>query len=289
MQASLVNTTFFFLSGIFFKRTPIKQFLLNKFKTLIIPFLVFYLLSYPFRIALHYWDFRELQTFDYLCIFDIFDVAARSDYLFVNVPLWFILCLFFVQLYYYVIEPLPKPIIFVIAIASLLTESITSNIPTPFMINNAIYYLGYFALGNLFGAPLINFLKAKRNRLIALAISIPLCLYFYAYYHFDLSQEHICSLAYWISVFFVLFAVFSWFDHSPIFRPLRYLGQNTLIILCAHVPILIVFSRISYRITRTHHSALGFICALLTLLVIHFIIQFINNKAPLLIGKNKTH
>lgn len=68
----MVNSTFFFMSGIFFKTEPFNAFMKKKAKTLLIPFIVFYLLSYPFRIIVHYWDFRTISTFEWKCIFDLF-------------------------------------------------------------------------------------------------------------------------------------------------------------------------------------------------------------------------
>ena len=57
----LVNTIFFFLSGIFFKRKPIGTFLKEKVQSILIPFSFFYLISYPFRMIVHYWDHRTLS------------------------------------------------------------------------------------------------------------------------------------------------------------------------------------------------------------------------------------
>ena len=158
----LVNSIFFFLSGFFFKRKPLKNFLKEKVRGILVPFSFFYLLSYPFRILMHYWDNRTLTTFDWGCLFDVFECSARPDYLFVNVPLWFLLCIFVIQILYYFISYLNKWWIAIIALLCLCFKSFFHSIPAPFMINVACYYLGFFALGNLVGKPWIEKLKDIR-------------------------------------------------------------------------------------------------------------------------------
>lgn len=112
----LVNSIFFFLSGIFFKRMPFKSFFLAKVRGIIVPFLFFYTISYVYRIIEYFWDFRELASFDWICFFDVFRFVSHLDYLFVNVPLWFLICLFSTQIIYYFISYLDKRLIAVFAL-----------------------------------------------------------------------------------------------------------------------------------------------------------------------------
>lgn len=104
LTALLVNSIFFFLSGFFFKRKSLKTFISEKVRYILVPFSFFYLVSYPFRILMHYWDNRTLRTFDWGCLFDVFECSAKTDYLFVNVPLWFLLCFFVISILYYFIS-----------------------------------------------------------------------------------------------------------------------------------------------------------------------------------------
>lgn len=108
LTAQLVNSVFFFLSGIFSKRELFGQFMAHKAKQLLVSFIVFYLVCYPFRLFMHYWDFRTLEWFDWWCIFDLFEVHGINDYLALNIQLWFLLCLFVVQVMYYVISQLNR-------------------------------------------------------------------------------------------------------------------------------------------------------------------------------------
>lgn len=149
----LVNFIFFFISGIFFNREEnnFKKLIVNNINRIIIPFFFFYLASYPFRIAVHLWDHRTLCTFDWFCIFDVFLWKANPDYLFINVPLWFLPCLFFINIFYFMMRKFPDKIIIIISILTIAFKSFFYSIPSPFMINVAIYWLGIFALGNIFG------------------------------------------------------------------------------------------------------------------------------------------
>ena len=70
----LVNSIFFFISGCFFNRRQdsFYNLIIKNTKRILIPFLFFYVLSYPFRIIVHFWDYRTLSNFDWLCVFDVF-------------------------------------------------------------------------------------------------------------------------------------------------------------------------------------------------------------------------
>ena len=68
---------------------------------------------------MHYWDFRTLEWFDWWCIFDLFEVHGINDYLALNIPLWFLLCLFVEQVMYYVISQLNRWVSVFIIIAGL--------------------------------------------------------------------------------------------------------------------------------------------------------------------------
>ena len=290
LTATLVNSTFFFLSGVFFKVEPFSMFIKKKAKTLLIPFITFYLLSYPYRIVEHYWDFRTLTDFDYLCIFDLFDVVGRSDYLFVNVPLWFLLCLFVVQILYYFLSKIPKSAIIILIILCMFFEDYISSIPTPFMINNAIYWVGFFAVGNLCGRFLIKLVNVIRYRLILLCCSLLVIIGLTILVE-NLTNDRIIEFAYRLKMFAVfglLFAAGSFFDGWRILKPIRFLGLNSLALLCMHVPVLIVFGRIASKLSdHNPTSLLGFACALLTSIVCCLATIYCNKHCPVIVGKSR--
>lgn len=251
LTAMLVNSTFFFLSGIFFKSDTFLNFVKKKAKTLLIPFIVFYILSYPYRIIEHYWDYRTFSDFDWACFLDLFDIAGRSDYLFVNVPLWFILCLFVIQIIYYFVSRLNKLIIAILILLTIFFKEFINGIPTPFMINNAFYWIGFFAAGNLAGKFLIEKMKIIKNRIILFTGSTLVIILLSILNNHYLQTEYATTVIYQFKmfcVFGIMFSVGSFFDGWKVLKPIRFLGTNSLAILCMHVPILIVFGRIANKL-----------------------------------------
>lgn len=283
----MLNSTFFFLSGIFFKKEPFGPFVAKKARTLLIPFLIFYLLCYPYRIVVHYWDFRTLAGFDWMCIFDLFDVTGRSDYLFVNVPLWFLLCLFIVQVYYFFLSRLPGWVWAVLIVLAMVLEHFIMSVPTPFMLNNAAYWISFFAAGHLCGRRLIKAMSNMKLRLSLLAISLV------AIVGITVVQTHspeaVADFAGQVKLYAIiglLFAGGSFFDRWRSLRPILFLGKNSLAMLCMHIPPLTVFDRIASKLTdHTPTPMVGFICSLLTCLVCYVAIVWCNRFCPIAVGK----
>lgn len=289
LTALLVNSIFFFLSGFFFKRKPLKTFLSEKVRYILVPFSFFYLMSYPFIILTHCWDYRNLISFNWGCIFDVFSLATRTDYLCMNVPLWFLLCFFVVQILYYFISYLNKWLIAIIALLCLGMKSIFMSIPTPFMINAACYYLGFFALGNLVGKPWIEKLKDICFRKVALGVSLLL---------FAVLSIPIDALSGWkydmayhtklFMVFFILMSVASWFNEKHYLSLVRFYGENSLIILGVHIIPLIVMIRITNAVWGYCTPFMGFVQSIIVMAVMYVVILFCNKYIPFLVGKKVT-
>lgn len=289
-NVTYINALFFFLSGFFFKEEPFPAFLKKKVKTLIIPFTFFYLLSYPFRIIFNLWDYRTLDNFDWGCIFDVFDITNKSDYLFVNVPLWFIFCLFAMQLIYWCMNKITpekyRTIIYLILTAAIMiwNEEIKSY-PTIFMFNNAVQWLPYFIIGNLFGLKLSRLILDYPSKYIIVLTTLVA---------FIGLQAIDCNLpAYFFLKAIVLFlcfmSVLSYFNDNKnhICAIVRTLGTSTLFILCIHILIQTPFQRAIMKIFGHREVFTGYIDVALTLLVIYLLIPFVNKYLPWAIGKKR--
>lgn len=96
-----LNFIFFILGGFFFKRKPFRTFLYEKVRYILIPFIFFYLVSYPFDIFLSLWRNKTLANYNWDCIWDVFTISVDRGYLSINIPLWFLLCFFTIQILYY--------------------------------------------------------------------------------------------------------------------------------------------------------------------------------------------
>ena len=282
----LVNSIFFFLSGFFFKRKPLKTFVCEKVRSLLIPFSFFYLISYPFSIVVHYWDNRTLGTFDWGCLFDVFECSVETDYLFINVPLWFLLCIFVIQILYYFISYLNKWMIAIIALLCLGLKSLFYSIPAPFMINAAFYYLGFFALGNLVGKPWIEKLKDIRFRKVSLGVS--LFLFAALFIPIDDLSGWWHDMAYQVKlfmVFFILMSVASWFNEKRWLSLVRFYGENSLIVLGVHVVPLLIIRRITIAVFGYCTPLMGFVQSIIVMAVMYVVILFCNKYIPFLVGK----
>ena len=284
-----INFIFFILSGFFFKRRPFKEFLRVRVRAMLVPFLFFYLLAYPFRIVVHYWDYRTLSTFDWGCIWDIFDISARTDYLCVNGPLWFLICLFVIQVIYYFMSHLDKRLIAVLAIACLMFKDFFYSIPAPFMINAAFYYIGFFALGNLLGRPWIEKLKNSRFRHISLLVSV--------LFMIIVIGVNIDCMGSWMRqqmihiklfmVFFTLISIASYFNGNRHLSLIRFFGENSLTIMGLHILPLIVIKRISMKLFGDCTPMMGFVHSLICIAILYVAILFCNKYIPFLVGKKK--
>lgn len=289
LTPTLVNSIFFFISGFFFKRRPFKEFLRVKVNTMLIPFSFFYILSYPFRIIFHYWDNRTLDTFDWGCIGDIFNISTRTDYLFVNVPLWFIICLFVIQVIYYFISYLNKLSIAILAILCFALKDYLYSTPTPLMINAAFYYMGFFMLGNLFGKPWMEKLKDKCFRTISSVLSL-LFIALIITVNIEPTIDWLAQLVMHVKLFIVLFtliSIASWFDNVKHLAWLRFWGKNSLTILGLHIMPLIVIRRIFMKLFNDCTPLMGLVHSLICMAILYVIILLCNKYIPRLVGKSK--
>lgn len=135
---------FFFLSGMVFnasKYHTVGELIRKRVKTLLIPYLIFSLITWALwvgmRVASHdstnYW-YPLLQTFI---------AQGSAGFLRHNLPLWFVTCLFVVEVMYYYINKLPKWG----AIISFVTCSFIGN----YMIRGGIWSTSDFFRGALKG------------------------------------------------------------------------------------------------------------------------------------------
>lgn len=282
-----VNAFFFFVSGLFFKKYEFGEFSKRQFNGLLVPFVFFYLISYPFRIMVHYWDFHTLTTFDWRCIGDVLRSEDQTAYLFVNVPLWFILCIFFVRYYYWFICKNKKWVLLIVAIILLMLQSLINKVATPFMINNALYWLGFFIIGNLSA----NLLKVEdwKKRLAAIIASgvVATALYFSENYVDSKLLLHVVTHLERILIIIFTIFIFSFLDNVRCLNPLRFMGENTLAVLGYHLLILIPLGRITHKLSggEQYPYLIGLSCSILTAFILYFIIKLSNKYIPTLVGK----
>ena len=283
-----LNFMFFILGGFFFKRKPLKIFLYEKIRYILIPFSFFYIVSYLFRVGMHYFYNDSMESYHWGCLFNVFRISSQTDYLFVNIPLWFLICFFVIQLLYYFISYLDKRLIFAISILCLCSKSFLFSIPTPFMINAACYYMGFFALGNLLGKPWIEKLKDVRFRKLSLIISV--LLFVALFIPIDNLDAWVYDVTYALKLlmaFFILMSVASWFNEERYLSLLRFYGENSLTILGLHLIPLIMINNLSLLLWGRTTSFMGFIQSFIVMVIMYVVILFCNRYIPFLVGKKQ--
>jgi len=276
------------MSGIFFRPTTVRDFLKKKPRQLLIPFLAFYFISIPFQFVVSLWDYGDASAFEWFRIWDIFAIEGRSDYLSLNVPLWFLLTLFMIQAISMLLFRLPRKLILLSAIIAFLFKDELLSWPTPFMFNNALHWYAYFAIGYLLGKPfVIRLLKDHRFRITTIAVAAAI----FILTALTLSQYDISDMRYvirhtnYLSFIISTLALFSATDGLPFMRSLNWIGTFTLEILCTHLFIMIPLNRIYGKLFEFPHPIAGFIITALTLMLLNPVIRFLNDCTPRLIGK----
>ena len=204
-----VDLAFFFLSGFFYKREKFNSFFNKKFNKILIPFLIFHFLYYPYNLLWYYWDHKTLEGFEWYAVIQFF----VNGHIGTLVPLWFLFCLFSVQLFYYFISYLNKNILLLFSIITIFFARQIFETNLPYYIHSTIICISYFALGNLTGKYIINAINNENNRkslflFCTILYSIFLLISFITHNEYILLFikhiryfEYIYNIAYHISIF----------------------------------------------------------------------------------------
>lgn len=280
------NPIFFFASGIFFKLSEFSSFFKKRLKNILLPLLFFFFASLPFRLIVHYWDNRTLSTYDWSVLGDLFTYASNHDYLALNVPLWFLMALFTIQISSFFILRLPKIVILSLSLMSFFFMTELRAWPTYFMFNQACVWFGYFSVGFLFGKPLIRIMNTYGRKAFVLVVSLMLIMTCIGVEKTVVSEHIYLVEQFKYLAFIVMFmAAFSFFNGCRHLEVLRFFGKNSLVVLVMHLWILVPIERIMFKVTRVHDPALGLFMACTTAVILIPVIVFMNRKLPFLIGK----
>lgn len=147
---------YFFLSGMTFKRSKyptLREFIKHRFKTLLIPYLMFSVVTWAF------WAFFNVisHTQEDLWgpLFQTVLAQGSGGFFVHNAPLWFLPCLFIVEVLYYLIDKLPEwANILVCILLSVIGACMISWWKGPFVllpwsIESAFVAILFYCAGNL--------------------------------------------------------------------------------------------------------------------------------------------
>ena len=310
---------FFMLSGMCFNQKKYNTFgelIVRRIKTLLVPYVIFSVVTWLVYVAgvlvLHYdtitncWYYM-LQT----------ALAQGSDgYLRHNVALWFVTCLFVVDILYYFISKLSDVAILVIsvlcAVVGVLFSKHYFNITTlPWSFDSALVAMPFFAFGNLIVKRLSHetIMKTINNNnfssvLVTVFLSVVFLIGVQLYDYISLGHNNLGHHA-WkfylnaftgsISVIMISLLLSSllnqgWFQRPILF--IRWLGANSFYVMATHLPLLSLLLIILAKIFQTNSGRdlcanfwIALVIFVASLIVTSMVIQLINKGKEMLMMK----
>lgn len=281
---------YFILSGLFFKQYEgFMGFLKRKINKLLIPFLFFLIITS----ALPYAVLTRQSSFHVL--------YAEREVVY-NLPIWFLLCLFEINILFYLIQWVVKSILEKGQTAVVIVVSFAlgllgmylglREIRLPLYLDTAMSALPFFAFGWWLNRK-TNFLKIPSKRIDVLIIvlcaaiigifAVPLSWLYNLFTPQAMWVAYLCGISGTIMV--LLIAKF--IKRLPL---VSFWGRYSIIILCIHFPIATVISGLLSRVLSGTPLLLATL--FLTLCLCHFLIPVLKKYLPYFTAQKdliKTH
>lgn len=275
---------FMLLSGYFFSsKIPFLDFLKKKGRTLLIPFVVFYIFSYIIY-YLCMWLYPPMSNMT--AASGVLDCFSQRQYF--NGPLWFLPCLFWSQVYMYGVEKyFPNVALRGIVVGALGTLGFLLGkygFFLPLSADIALSLLPYLYCGILLRKyDLFNRINIRAT-IIAILVTAVLC------YHGGLVSQPSLNIWHsnlpiiWLVYIFTTYCITVCCKYMGGGKFLSYIGENTLFIMCAHHllyrPIKLVLSKFILD-----DFIMMFLLFTSTMLMCCVLIPFVNRLAPWCVGK----
>lgn len=286
---------FILLSGLFFsiKRKgeensyiPFREFLVKKFKSLLLPFLLFYIASYLifYVTAIIYPSISTMTEAK-----GLLDIFVQKQIF--NGPLWFLLALWWIQMLSYPIERYieKKALKYIVIISIGIVGAFLGNhdIFMPLYIDNALSLLPFFFLGNV-----IYQTRYFENDRFVIYLLVAIIAIVILSLILDINAQPSLNkygntIGYMLNLF-----VLTWICLAILFvcklittRVLLYIGANTMMIMCTHS---LIYRPIQLMVQNVVSSRLlPIIVCVLTLAITLAIAPIFNKYMPWAIGKSK--
>jgi len=300
---------FFFASGLVFnpdKYTSIKILLIDKVRSLLIPYFVFSFLTYLFWLILNVTrGYVAIGSSD--MILPLIGIFYSSNWIWMthNPPLWFLTCLFVVEVEFYLLYQYSRKVHVsgALVLCLLLALSISGSIMSryflfrlPWGLDISITALPLFGIA--FYAKPILFKLLKRDNLPAFRTLIPLLIFLLSISIFVSSAGDFVNMGcnrvhdYFHFIVAGIAGVLSCCIISAIIprnRILTFIGANTIIILAFHLPAWSFMRGIQLALSKIHWDLLqssiivNTIYSLIQIMLTVPIILFVNRYLPLII------
>lgn len=220
---------FFILSGMVFtqnKYPDFKSFVKRRIQTLIIPYIIYSFITWAIWAMFSYVTHVKVESY-WMPLLQTFIAQGSEGYLVHNVPLWFVSCLFVVELVYYWISKLPDVWNVIVCLLLAIMSHVLINYCTffdfttlPWSIEVAMAAIIFYASGHLFiknvgHQRFEQFVNKKRWFSFLLMLVLFFVVYYGGLYNGKVSMGH-ASI------------------HNPfIFYPIGFIGVFAFIIMCS--------------------------------------------------------
>ena len=275
---------FFFISGyLYINNNNFMNFVYKKIKTLLIPYICFAVITGIIYSLIS-------NNFDLLFLLEKI-LYLKGEVLQLDSPLWFLPCLFFAEIIYYIVYKFAdkddKKIITALILLSLV--GYFSKVILPFGIQIAFTGVVFMGLGNLFKKYELK-IKISKYLLLGLFIiggAISLKNGVINMYRLTYNNYIMFYVGALISIF-ICFEVAKFIKTNNV---LEYLGRNSLIFMATHIFV----TKFMYELFKTYinsnqnfviTSILGAIFTIIAIVVSIPFVHLINNHIPFMIGKN---
>lgn len=300
---------FFFLSGCLFsfeKHPNFKEFAIKRFKGLMVPYLWINLITYLFWLfaGRNFGEDATISTTWYSPIIGI--LLGYSKQMIHNTPMWFFICLYFLEIFYYLLfKPLQKKsksikisVLIVIAVIGY-TNYAYNPYTLPFCLGTAIVGMVFYGIGNLIVHNIqITKIKLLHIILVFLTMGIVIFIAHENGYIIMATNNYNNYILFFIGSFAGICMInlsSNFLSLKPVFQNIIiYISKNTLIINSFH---LLTFSFLKGIMVFVFHIPVetlygkivpNIVFALVSLFSCLPIAYIINKHFPFIIGKKRS-
>ena len=250
----LVNSFFFFISGLFFKNDSFIKTTKKQINQLLIPFLFFYIISYPFK-----------------------DIVN-------NVPLWFLPALIVIRYYAWFITKLPTCFWFVSIALSFIFFDYLLTIDNLFIIKRPVYWSSFYLLGYLANRiDVKNCYNIQYLKRWIIFICLVISILFLTILNNKMQSDYIVQIRL-ICIIYMLIFLLSLIEKVKL-HFLSFIGSNTIHILGLHYLFLKPLQNFLAEKYFLNGVWIGFFESLIVLSFLLLLIPIINKYMPQFLGK----
>ena len=303
---------FFFISGMLFNRgkfDSIATFLKHRFKRLFVPYLVYSLLSWAVWAGFRYLRGDEVDSY-FKPLLQVFYAQGSGEFIVYNSVLWFIPCLFAVEIMYYTFsrfnEWVTLTLCFVTAgLGALMVWKYGDDylFLLPWNLDAAFFALPFYGVANsirrhLSHERLMDIVTDNKLKTLAASVVMFAAMGYFALNYGECSMgssSYMCPIwMFFARAFLGCFAlvllsavICTLFTNGRCYDSLRWCGKNSLDVMCLHIPIkgvvMIVIAKalhLTFDISENlMYSSLSFVITMVCLVPIILLInKYIRNN-----------